>query len=96
VTSDYRLEEELALMRALFGCLLIIGLLNGGPLFAQTPVHQPPASISCPGDLVVWVNTRSGIFHFKGERYFGSTQVGKFMCEKAALDEGDRPTRNGQ
>jgi hypothetical protein len=52
--------------------------------------------MSCPGDQVVWVNTRSGIFHFQGERYFGSTQVGKFMCEKAALNEGDRPKRNGQ
>ncbi len=83
-------------MRALIRFLLLIGLLNGGPLLAQTPVHHPPAGMSCPGDQVVWVNTRSGIFHFKGERYFGSTQVGKFMCEKTALGEGDRPTRNGQ
>lgn len=32
--------------------------------------------MSCPGDKVVWVNTKSGIYHFKGERWFGNTQQG--------------------
>jgi hypothetical protein len=66
------------------------------PLWAQTPTHTPPPNLACPGDKVVWVNTRSGIYHFRGERYFGSTKEGKFMCEKDADKEGDRPTRNGQ
>jgi hypothetical protein len=52
--------------------------------------------MSCPGDKVVWVNTKSGIYHFKGERWFGNTQQGKYMCEHAADAEGDRPTHNGQ
>ena len=55
-----------------------------------------PAASTCPGDRVVWVNTRSGIYHFAGERYFGRTREGKFMCQHAADQEGDRPTRNGQ
>jgi hypothetical protein len=63
---------------------------------AQSPQHTPPPRLQCPGDRVVWVNTKSGIYHFKGERYFGSTQTGKFMCQKTADAEGDRPTRNGQ
>ena len=57
---------------------------------------QSSAGISCPGDKVVWVNTRSHIYHFEGERYFGHTKSGKFMCERAADSEGDRPTHNGQ
>ena len=52
--------------------------------------------MSCPGDKVVWVNTKSGIYHFKGERWFGNTQQGKYMCEHAADAEGDRATHNGQ
>jgi hypothetical protein len=52
--------------------------------------------MSFPGDKLVWVNTLSGIYHYQGERYFGSTQQGKFVCEKDALREGDRATRNGQ
>ena len=63
---------------------------------AQTPIHYPPAGMACPGDKIVWVNARSGIYHFQGERYFGSTKAGKFMCEQAADQEGDRPTHNGQ
>ena len=82
-------------MRVLSGLLVIASLL-WSPAYAQTPVHTPPSGLSCPGDVTVWVNTRSGVYHFQGERYFGSTKQGKFMCEKAARAEGDRPTKNGQ
>ena len=63
---------------------------------AQTPSRTPPPGMTCPGDKLVWVNTRSGIYHFQGERYFGSTKQGKFICEREADKEGDRPTHNGQ
>ena len=63
---------------------------------AQTPNHVPPAGMACPGDKLVWVNTRSHVYHFQGERYFGGTKEGKFICERDADKEGDRPTRNGQ
>jgi hypothetical protein len=55
-----------------------------------------PAGFICLGDQKVWVNTRSGIFHFAIERCYGSTKQGKYVCEKAAKAEGDRETRNGQ
>lgn len=63
---------------------------------SQTTDAQSSAGISCPGDKVVWVNTRSHIYHFEGERYFGHTKSGKFMCERAADSQGDRSTHNGQ
>ena len=66
------------------------------PAYGQTAVHLPPPQLKCPGDVIVWVNIRSGVYHFQGERYFGSTRQGKFTCEKDARAEGDRPTRNGQ
>ena len=80
----------------LLGSLAAFGILTGAATYAQTPNSTPPAHLSCPGDQVVWVNIPSGVYHYRGERYFGSTKQGKFMCEKAALREGDRPTRNGQ
>lgn len=64
--------------------------------YAQAPQHAPSPGLRCPGDKVVWVNTRSGIYHFQGERWFGSTREGKFLCEHDADKEGDRPTHNGQ
>ena len=66
------------------------------PALAQTVHHPEPAGFACPSDQKVWVNTRSGIFHLAGERYYGSTKQGKYVCEKAAKAEGDRETRNGQ
>jgi hypothetical protein len=78
------------------GLALLLGALTGTATMAQTPVHQPPAGMTCPGDKLVWVNTRSHVYHFRGERYFGSTKEGKFVCEHVADKEGDRPTRNGQ
>ena len=83
-------------LRWISGCLVALGLLLGAKAFAQTAVHSPTAGLSCPNDKVVWVNTRSGVYHYQGERYFGSTKQGKFICEKEALHEGDRVTHNGQ
>ena len=50
----------------------------------------------CPRDTVVWVNTNSGIYHFKGERWYGRTNAGAYECRRDADAEGDRATRNGQ
>jgi hypothetical protein len=76
---------------------VVIGLMVT-PAFAlaQTYYRPPPRELHCPGDRVAWVNTRTGVYHFQGERYFGSTKNGTYMCQHEADAEGDRPTRNGQ
>jgi hypothetical protein len=89
-------EVRLEIRRLAVRAFLMGALLASGGAFGQTPVHQPPASMTCPGDKLVWVNTHSHVYHFKGERYFGSTKEGKFICERDADKEGDRPTHNGQ
>ena len=77
--------------------LTIIAMsLTASAAVGQTASHTPPPGNPCPDDKLVWVNTRSHIYHFQGERYFGSTKEGKFICERAADKEGDRPTHNGQ
>lgn len=50
----------------------------------------------CPNDTVVWLNTRSGIYHLQGERWYGNTEQGAYVCEREANHAGDRETRNGQ
>lgn len=54
------------------------------------------AQAHCPNDTVVWLNTRTGIYHFRGERWYGRTKEGAYVCEKEADDSGDRATENGQ
>jgi hypothetical protein len=62
--------------------------------FRSDPMPLDPRT--CAGDQVVWVNTKSHIFHFAGQTWFGHTKEGKYICRLAALSEGDRPTHNGQ
>ena len=73
---------------------LLLSLAQASPL--ALAATQPPAGMTCPGNKVVWVNTRSHVYHFQGERYFGNTKSGILMCERDADREADRPTRNGQ
>lgn len=49
------------------------------PLFASEDAAQK----HCPNDTVVWLNTNSGIYHLKGERWYGRTKHGAYVCKKA-------------
>ena len=42
-------------------------------------------------DPQVWVNTRSGVYHCSGSRYYGSTKAGQMMPEATARARGHRP-----
>jgi hypothetical protein len=57
---------------------------------------EQQAQQHCPHDAVVWVNTKTRVYHFKGERWYGATKNGTYVCRKEADAEGDRMTRNGQ
>jgi hypothetical protein len=48
----------------------------------------------CPSDTVVWVNTRSGIYHFPGTHNYGTTKEGAYMCEADARAANDRAAAN--
>jgi hypothetical protein len=63
---------------------------------AQRFLSEQKARDHCPKDAVVWVNTKSGVYHLKGERWYGATKGGAYVCRKEADAEGDRMTKNGQ
>ena len=44
----------------------------------------------CPTDTVVWVNTKSGVYHFAGTHSYGKTKQGAYMCEADAKAAGRR------
>ena len=53
------------------------------------------AKARCPGQAVVWVNTKSKIYHRPGANTYGHTKEGAYMCESDATAEGDRISKNG-
>jgi hypothetical protein len=55
---------------------------------------EAEAKAHCPGDTVVWANTRSKIYHFAGTRTYGKTKTGAYMCEKDTAAVGIRSAKN--
>ena len=51
------------------------------------------AQAHCPGDSVVWVNTRSKAFHLKGTKFYGHTKSGAYMCQRDATAGGMHATQ---
>ena len=54
---------------------------------------EADAKAHCPTDVVVWVNKESKVYHVSGDRYFGKTKVGFYMCQKEANGAGFRAPR---
>jgi hypothetical protein len=61
---------------------------------APMTASESQAQASCPGDTVVWINTKSHIYHFKGTHDYGHTKAGTYACEGAAKSSGSRAAEN--
>jgi hypothetical protein len=79
--------------------------LNGSSTGGSTATGagQPPgfdtesaAQVHCAGDQVVWLNTKSHVYHEKGALYYGHTKQGTYVCRKEADAAGDRDAKNGK
>ena len=84
------------LRAALVALVLLIPSVSAvaqtAPLFST----EQQAQQHCPSDVVVWVNLPSGIYHFKGQRWYANTKSGAYVCKGEADKSGYRATRNGQ
>jgi hypothetical protein len=79
---------------------LVVGLIVALLLFApairslgqslQLFQTEVVARTHCPADVVVWLNLPSGIYHFKGMRWYGNTLHGAYVCKAEADAAGDR------
>ena len=58
--------------------------------------QEQQAQQHCPKDTVVWLNIPTMIWHYKGQRWYGRTKHGAYVCEKEATASGARATRNGE
>lgn len=54
---------------------------------------ESEAKSHCPGDTVVWANTRSKIYHYASSHRYGHTKNGAYMCEKETAAAGIRAAK---
>jgi hypothetical protein len=50
--------------------------------------NEAQAKLSCAGDTVVWANTSSKAYHMAGDKYYGNTKRGAYMCQRTADSSG--------
>lgn len=67
---------------------------TGLPPDANQSASEAEAKARCPAETVVWVNTKSKVYHFAGTREYGKTKRGAYMCESQANAAGDRAAKN--
>jgi hypothetical protein len=61
-------------------------VITGGSNMFKT---EADAKTACTGDTVVWANTsHSKVYHLSGDKYYGHTHHGAYMCLKAATAAG--------
>ena len=61
---------------------------------AQPVVNRDrPVATQSPGpaNVIVWVNTNSGVYHCPNTRWYGKTKSGRFMTQREAQSKGYRP-----
>ena len=86
------------LTKTLRAALLALAMLQLGTAYAMAArfTTEREAQAHCPADVVVWVNLPTGVYHFKGQRWYGNTKSGAYECRKEADQEGSRLPHNGQ
>jgi hypothetical protein len=55
---------------------------------------EAQARARCASDTVVWANEKSRIYHFAGNKNYGTTKEGAYMCERDAEAQGIRAAKN--
>jgi hypothetical protein len=52
---------------------------------------NPDGKVQGNPDVKVWVNTKSGVYHCPGTRWYGATKQGEYMTQAEAQKKGYRP-----
>jgi hypothetical protein len=73
---------------------LLMPVSGGLAAEAQLFQFEQQAKLHCPDDVVVWVNLPTGIYNLPGDRWYGSTKHGSFVCRAEGEQAGYKPSRD--
>jgi hypothetical protein len=82
-----RLRTSLALI------VLLLSLISCGssPSVIANRYTVATTQSTGSGNVIVWVNTNSGVYHCPNTRWYGKTKSGRFMKQREAQSKGYRP-----
>jgi hypothetical protein len=89
-------------MKRALSCVLVLLVLSALAMPAspqaandtkQTTINSANSDAKVQGnpDVKVWVNTKSGVYHCPGTRWYGKTKSGEYMTQGQAQEKGYRP-----
>jgi hypothetical protein len=81
------MTQRLLIALLLLDCPAVALAAGQPPLFTS----EEQARQACPNDIVVWLNTKSGFYHYKGQPWYATTTVGAYVCKAEADQAGDIP-----
>jgi hypothetical protein len=58
------------------------------PAPAASAAPRPAPAHHCPGDVIVWANSWTRVYHLWGSRWYGRTRRGQYMCRMRAEASG--------
>src|SRR6476659_2249605 len=77
-----------------YAILLVASVATGGTGAAALPLspfrYESQAQRHCPGDTVVWLDFRKGIYYSRGQRNYARGLSGSFVCRDEARRGGYR------
>jgi hypothetical protein len=73
-------------MKKSFSVFFVVALCVGAVPASATSILGKP--ICKPGDPVVWENTSTKVYHLSGDKYYGNTKHGAYVCQSAADGAG--------
>jgi hypothetical protein len=86
--------EEIVARRIVYSLIpAAVMLFAGGAALGQgmkTFKTEQAAQRHCPADTIVWLNTASASYHYKGDPWYGRTQRGTYVCKVEADKDGMR------
>ncbi len=57
----------------------------------QQAAQRPKTEDAGKPEAKVWVNTKSGVYHCPGTRWYGKSKQGQYMKQSEAQEKGFRP-----
>lgn len=97
-------------MKRVLVLILAIGLLTAcgqkastrGGAVTPAPVESgsgmmmahSASDLHCGKEAPVWVNSKTHVYHMKGDPYYGHTKAGGYLCEQDAVRAGMRASKN--